>query len=141
MVILLLILTRIWHPRGCHSAGYNKKKAALGAASYMTWLRGQDLNLRPLGYEPNELPDCSTPRHLAAFAAEGNRRTGVGGCQAASCRRSGRGISSIRGPSGVPFSERGRKSPMFEIEQITAREILVQTNNQHEKSAALCAAL
>ncbi len=22
-----------------------------------------DLNHRPLGYEPNELPDCSTPRH------------------------------------------------------------------------------
>ena len=26
------------------------------------WLRGPDLNQRPLGYEPNELPDCSTPR-------------------------------------------------------------------------------
>ena len=29
----------------------------------MIWLRGLDLNQRPLGYEPNELPDCSTP-HL-----------------------------------------------------------------------------
>ncbi len=29
------------------------------------WLRGVDLNHRPLGYEPNELPDCSTPQlHL-----------------------------------------------------------------------------
>ena len=24
-------------------------------------MRGRDLNPRPLGYEPNELPDCSTP--------------------------------------------------------------------------------
>ena len=28
-----------------------------------TELRGQDLNLRPSGYEPDELPDCSTPRY------------------------------------------------------------------------------
>jgi hypothetical protein len=27
------------------------------------WLRGRDLNPRPLGYEPNELPGCSTPQH------------------------------------------------------------------------------
>src|SRR5271157_5845977 len=28
----------------------------------LVWLRGVDLNHRPLGYEPNELPDCSTPQ-------------------------------------------------------------------------------
>ena len=28
----------------------------------LLWLRGVDLNHRPLGYEPNELPDCSTPQ-------------------------------------------------------------------------------
>ena len=29
-----------------------------------TWLRGKDLNQRPSGYEPDELPGCSTPRYV-----------------------------------------------------------------------------
>ena len=32
--------------------------------SIIFWLRGTDLNRRPSGYEPDELPDCSTPRYI-----------------------------------------------------------------------------
>ena len=31
------------------------------------WLRGLDLNQRPSGYEPDELPGCSTPRVENSF--------------------------------------------------------------------------
>ncbi len=31
------------------------------------WLRGPDLNRRPSGYEPDELPGCSTPRPYCAL--------------------------------------------------------------------------
>jgi hypothetical protein len=30
--------------------------------TFQKWLRGRDLNPRPSGYEPDELPGCSTPR-------------------------------------------------------------------------------
>ena len=31
------------------------------------WLRGRDLNPRPSGYEPDELPGCSTPHFQNSF--------------------------------------------------------------------------
>ncbi len=42
------------------------------------WLRGLDLNQRPLGYEPNELPDCSTP-HLDSSNRSAQGQTTLGG--------------------------------------------------------------
>ena len=36
---------------------------------YYIWSRGLDLNQRPPGYEPGELPDCSTPQCLGAPCA------------------------------------------------------------------------
>jgi hypothetical protein len=39
-------------------------------------LRGQDLNLRPSGYEPDELPGCSTPRRGFGLASPPRGRCG-----------------------------------------------------------------
>jgi uncharacterized membrane protein len=57
------------HTHSMHEqAAPRRDEARSGRASQVLvstvhiWLRGQDLNLRPLGYEPNELPGCSTPR-------------------------------------------------------------------------------
>src|SRR5262249_30271702 len=42
---------------------------------------GQDLNLRPSGYEPDELPGCSTPHQVinaSVSSLRGRRRQGLG---------------------------------------------------------------
>ncbi len=39
-------------------------KAFSGEFLEKSWLREPDLNRRPSGYEPDELPGCSIPRQL-----------------------------------------------------------------------------
>jgi hypothetical protein len=48
-----------------------RKKIPLSArlSRLFVWLRGLDLNQRPSGYEPDELPGCSTPRQNAKRGA------------------------------------------------------------------------
>lgn len=43
-------------------AEFSESRMKRQISARISWLRGQDLNLRPSGYEPDELPDCSTPR-------------------------------------------------------------------------------
>ena len=51
-------------------ANWRKKiPLSAGPSGLFVWLRGLDLNQRPSGYEPDELPGCSTPRQNAKRGA------------------------------------------------------------------------
>ncbi|CAI8713117.1 hypothetical protein EMIT0357P_110084 [Pseudomonas marginalis] len=47
-----------------------QKRPLFRVAFFDVWLREPDLNRRPSGYEPDELPDCSIPRLWAAFYSQ-----------------------------------------------------------------------
>ena len=51
-----------------------KKVLGISQNPCQHWLRGLDLNQRPSGYEPDELPYCSTPHQYI----KGNRRRSQG---------------------------------------------------------------
>src|SRR6266508_606047 len=52
-----------------------QKKTARAAFGRKSWLRGLDLNQRPSGYEPDELPGCSTPHaSVAEYRGDAGKR-------------------------------------------------------------------
>ena len=57
----------------------DKTKTDIQVNVCFRWVQGPDLNRRPPGYEPDELPSCSTLRYLVMLVGAGDRnRTGTG---------------------------------------------------------------
>ena len=51
---------------GLSNLPFRQRKKKMKSCDFTLFLlRGKDLNLRPSGYEPDELPSCSTPRYVA----------------------------------------------------------------------------
>ena len=78
-------------------------------------LRGPDLNRRPRGYEPRELPGCSTPRHLRRVVSaveepnvelyrgeEGSRGVEAGECEGHFAQRKVRQLLQSQGVALEP---------------------------------------
>src|SRR5436853_2148147 len=59
--------TRLRRSFFCHEKQETRLLPKANSVRARIWLRGRDLNSRPSGYEPDELPGCSTPRVQNSF--------------------------------------------------------------------------
>lgn len=50
------------HSRCRAASNWSRMAGEFELFPFWKWLQGTDSNRRPLGYEPSELPDCSTLR-------------------------------------------------------------------------------
>src|SRR4051794_784484 len=74
------------------------------------WWRGRDLNPRPSGYEPDELPDCSTPRR-SDQPTSGSGRTQTALRSRGNPRFVRMGASSARWRANLARSRRAQAEP------------------------------
>ena len=72
--------TELWSQKKWRSRRESNSRSSAWQADVITatprdqkWLREMDLNQRPLGYEPNELPSCSIPRYNSQTLNGGER--------------------------------------------------------------------
>ena len=101
-----------------------QKRPLFRVAFFDVWLREPDLNRRPSGYEPDELPDCSIPR-LCGGILQANGGVSTDNPEKGQISAKARqtvagqalsfGIGTISGLSLDPKNRRAQKRPIFRL--------------------------